>query len=204
MAQAFFGLHELAMQLIEIAATDIASLHPFQVIPDALIGVEIRSRAGKLFQMQAFGGSSRKKVFDLLSPMDGGPIPDHHDRATNLAQEHPQKAHDGDRIKRGKTHLHEQAPIGSDAANGSEVVVRQLDPQDRRLPTWGPGAHRHRQQIKSRFIYPDDGGLVLLSFFFRAGQRCSDHCLMASSLRCVARSMGGTRLQPASRNKRLT
>ena len=53
-AQAFFGLNELAMQLIEIATTDIAQLHTLEVIPNAFIGIEIRSITGKLFEMQAF------------------------------------------------------------------------------------------------------------------------------------------------------
>ena len=97
--------------------------------------------------------------------------------------------------------MHEQSPIQGDATDGREMIARQLDPQDRRLPAWSPGAHRHRQQIKSRFVYPDDGGLVLLGFFLMSGQRSSDHCLSASSLRWLARSTGFCRLQPASRNQ---
>lgn len=38
-------------------------------------------------------------------------------------------------------------------------------------------------RLKPRFIYPDDGGLILLGFFLSAGQRSCDHFLMASSLR---------------------
>jgi len=46
-----------------------------------------------------------------------------------------------------------------------QMIARQLDAQNRWLPAWGPGAHRHRQQIKPGFIYPDDRGLVLFGFF---------------------------------------
>src|SRR5207253_9175509 len=98
----------------------------------------------------------------------------------------------------------EESPIGGDPTDGGEVIAGQGDPQDWRLPPWRPGAHRHRQQIKAGFIYPDNGGVVLLGFFLMAGQRCSDHCLIASSLRWVARSMGCCRLQPASRSSRPT
>jgi hypothetical protein len=45
------------------------------------------------------------------------------------------------------------------------MIARQFDPQNRRLPAWGPGAYCHRQEIKPGFIYPDDGRLVLLGFF---------------------------------------
>src|SRR5436309_798823 len=93
-------------------------------------------------------------------------------------------------IIRSWAHLQEQAPIRSDAADGREMIVRQRHPQHRRLSAWGPGAHRHRQQIKAGFIYPEDGSLVLLGFFFIVGQHCSAHCLMASSLRWLARSIG--------------
>jgi len=73
------------MQLIEIGTTDITQLHALEVIPDALIRVEIRGIARKLFEMQAFGGSSLEKIFDLVSPMDGRPVPDQHDLARDLA-----------------------------------------------------------------------------------------------------------------------
>ena len=58
-----------------------------------------------------------------------------------------------------------KSPIQGDATDGREMIARQLDTQHRRLPARGPGAHRHRQQIKPGFIYPDDGGLVLFGFF---------------------------------------
>ena len=79
--QAFFGLNELAMQLIEIRTTDIAQLHPLEVIPDALIGIEIRRIAGQLLQMQAFGRPALEKVLDLVSAVNGRAIPDEHDLA---------------------------------------------------------------------------------------------------------------------------
>ncbi len=85
MPQALFGLNELALQLIEIGTTDITQLYALEVIPDALIWVEIRSIARKLFQMQAFGRPALEKVFDLVSAMDRRPIPNHHQLARNLA-----------------------------------------------------------------------------------------------------------------------
>jgi hypothetical protein len=50
-AQAFFCLNELAVQLIEIGTTDIAQLNPLEIIPDALIGIQIGGIAGQLLQM---------------------------------------------------------------------------------------------------------------------------------------------------------
>jgi hypothetical protein len=80
------------MQVVQISTTDIAQLHPFEVIPNALVRVKIRSRAGKLFQMQAFSRSSLEKVLDLLTTMNRRAIPDEQDRPLDLAQEHAQEA----------------------------------------------------------------------------------------------------------------
>jgi hypothetical protein len=46
-----------------------------------------------------------------------------------------------------------------------QMIARQRHPQDGGLAMWCPGAHRHRQEIKADFIYPDYGGFVLLGFF---------------------------------------
>src|SRR5579885_156577 len=204
MSQALSCPDEFSLQLIEITTADIAYLHPFEVIPDALIGVEIRGIAGKLFEVEAASSPFLEKVFDLMSAMNGCSIPDDHNLAANLAQENAQEAHDRLAIIGSRAYLQEESSIGGDAADGGEVVAGQRHAQDRCLPSWCPGAHRHRQQIKPGFVYPDDGGLLLLGFFLMAGQRCSFHCLMASSLRGLARSIGSCRLQPACRKSRPT
>lgn len=56
------------MEVIQICTADIAQLDPLEVIPDALIRIEIRDIAGKVLQMQALGGSSFQESCDLLSP----------------------------------------------------------------------------------------------------------------------------------------
>jgi hypothetical protein len=77
--QALFGPNNLTIQVVKVATTDIAEFNPIEIIPDALSGIEIRSIAWELFQMQAFGCASRQKVFDLLllanRRLDGAPIP---------------------------------------------------------------------------------------------------------------------------------
>ncbi len=56
MAQALSGPNELRLQVVQIGAADVAQLDTLEVIPDALIGVEIGGIAGQLLQMQTFGG----------------------------------------------------------------------------------------------------------------------------------------------------
>ena len=55
MPQTLSGSDELGGQVLQVATADMAQLHPFEVIPDALIGVEIGRIARQLFQMQALG-----------------------------------------------------------------------------------------------------------------------------------------------------
>ena len=56
--QALFGSNEHLMELIQIGTADIAQLHALEIIPDALIWVQIRGVTWQLFQMQAFGRAS--------------------------------------------------------------------------------------------------------------------------------------------------
>jgi hypothetical protein len=101
--------------VIQVGTADIPQLNPFEVIPDALIGVEIGSRARQLFQMQALGSPSLEKIFDLLAAMDWRTVPDEQDRARDLAQEHAQEADHPSSIVGGRAHLHEESPIQRDA-----------------------------------------------------------------------------------------
>jgi hypothetical protein len=54
-SQTFSGPNEFAMQLIQIGTTHIPQLDSFEIIPDALVGIEIGSIPRQLFQVQAFG-----------------------------------------------------------------------------------------------------------------------------------------------------
>jgi hypothetical protein len=47
--------------------TDIAQFDAFEVIPNALIRVQVWGIARQLFQMQALRGSSLEEVLDCLS-----------------------------------------------------------------------------------------------------------------------------------------
>jgi hypothetical protein len=50
-SQALFGANNLTIQVVEIGTTDIAQFNPLEIIPDALIGIEVRGIAGQLLQM---------------------------------------------------------------------------------------------------------------------------------------------------------
>ena len=80
--------------MIQVGAANIAQLDTLEIIPDALIRIEVGRISGQLLQMQAFGRSPLEKVFDLMSAVNGRAIPNEHNLAGNLAQEHTQEADD--------------------------------------------------------------------------------------------------------------
>jgi hypothetical protein len=70
-SQALFGANDLSVQVIQVGTTDIAQLDPLEILPDALIRIEVGGIAWQLFQMESFGGPSFQKGFDLFAAVDG-------------------------------------------------------------------------------------------------------------------------------------
>ncbi len=65
--QPFLGFAQFAAQMIKVVTTDVPELDPFEVLPDALVGVEIRRIAGQAFQVNTFGSATGQEVFDGLT-----------------------------------------------------------------------------------------------------------------------------------------
>jgi hypothetical protein len=59
--------------VIEVPATEIAHLNAFEIVPNALVRVEIGSIPWELFQVQSFTHLGFEKGFALAVPMDGEP-----------------------------------------------------------------------------------------------------------------------------------
>lgn len=132
------------MQVIPSGATDIAQLDAREVIPDALIRIEVRGIAGQLLSMQPVRRSCLEEVLDLLAAMERRTIPAHEDFAPDLAQQHAQETDDPLRILGRLADLHEESSIQGDAADHREMIARELDTQNRRPAARCPGAHSQR------------------------------------------------------------
>ena len=94
----------------------------------------------------------------------------------SLREPHAQEADDPLGVEGVFACLQVEAPVQRDATDRREMVMGQCDVPDRRLPPWRPRAHRHRQEVETGFVYPDDGGAFVGRFFWRAGQRSVYHC----------------------------
>ena len=83
----------------------------------------------------------------------------------NLAQQQAEEAHHILGILGVILRLHEQSSRSREASDGREMIARQFYAQHG-SPSWGSrGPHGHGQQVKARFIYEDNGSLLLLGFF---------------------------------------
>jgi len=193
------GEAEVASEMGEVLAADVAQLDVLEVGPDPLVRVEVRGVPGELLQADAAGTALGQEVLDRLAAMDRSAVPDHQQLAGDVAQEMLEEAHDIGALVRTLLHQHEQAPLGCDPADDRQVVAAQGQAEDRRLPAWGVGPDRAREQVEARLVDPDDGSSLLVSPLFRTGQRSVRQAAIATSLRWLARVMGFWTLQPAAR-----
>ena len=61
-SQALSGSNEFGSEVVKSMTTDVAQFDALEILPDPLIRIEIRSIAGQLLQMQAFGRPRFEKV----------------------------------------------------------------------------------------------------------------------------------------------
>lgn len=199
MAETGGGEAEVASEMREVLAADIAQLDALEVVPDALVRIQVWSVAGELFQADAAGTAPGQEVFDRLAAMDGSAVPNDQEFAGDVAEEMLEEADDVWALVRVLLHQHEQTPLRRDAADDRQVVAAQREAEDRRLPAWGVGPDRTWEEVEARFVDPDDRPALLVSPLFRAGQRSVRQASIAASSRWLARSIGFCTLQPAAR-----
>jgi hypothetical protein len=202
-AESLDGQAQFEPQLVQIGAAKVAQLNVLEIVPDALIRIQVRGVARQLLQVEPRRRPLREEVLDGLSAMDRRPIPDHEQLARNLAQQVPQELDNLGAPKCALADLEEEPPLVGQAADDREMIAGTRHPEDRRLPPRGVGAHQARQQIEAGLVYPDNRSPLASGFAKRAGQRSLHHSWMAASLRWVARRIGFWTLQPSSRRSRL-
>src|SRR6266849_1024802 len=186
----FFGPPQGVTQGRQVGTAHVAQFHPLERVPQAFDRVKLRRIPGQLLQMQPPGRPAGQEVLDGLAPMNGCPIPDQEQLARDLAQQHAQEAHHIGRVVGMVLGLQEQPSVGGQGTNRRQMVMRERHPQNRGVAPRRPGAHRPRQQVDARLVYPDERAFLVACFFLRAGQRSRHQSAMAASSRWLARSTG--------------
>ncbi len=190
MPEPFLGAHQLGAELTKVGSTKVFEFAPFEQIPHPFLWIQLRRVARQTLQMNAFGSRGRQKIFDHVTPMNSGTVPNDQQFAGKLAQEHLQKAHDIWPFIRMVLHLHEQPPIHRQTTNGGKMITGQRNREDRRLANRCVGPHGHRQEVKRRLVYKDNGALFLFRLFFNSATRCSRQVWIACTSRWLARLSG--------------
>jgi len=72
-AEPLLGPPEFGFEVIEALAAKVLHLYVLEVIPDALIRVQIRGVAWQLLQVETPGGSLPEKLTDRFSPVGWKP-----------------------------------------------------------------------------------------------------------------------------------
>jgi len=195
---------QLPLELGEITTADIPQLDVFEVVPNALVGVQIRRIAGQLLQMDAFCPALPQELLDHLAAVNGRAIPEDQELAREMPEQMPQED-DHLLSMEGCLPDHvEELALDGDGTDGREMIIGKRDVQDGRRSARSIGSHATRQEVEARLVYPDDSGPVGLRLFLSAGHRSSYQVWIASSLRWVARSMGCWGVQSSARRSRLT
>ena len=117
-AQTFLRSAERHGQLGHITAAQIAQLDALEVVPDALVRVQVGGIARQRLQVQPLGTTLAQEVLDRLPAMDRRAIPDDQQLATAFAKEQAEESDDVGRAIGMVLGLQEQAPRRCNPADG--------------------------------------------------------------------------------------
>jgi hypothetical protein len=142
----------LSSEVIEILTTKIGKFAMFEVMPDALIGVEVRGIGGQSFEMDTLGSAIRQKLFNGLAAMNRCAIPNDQELAFDLGQSLLEEGDHSLAVKRLRLDRQVQATIGCNGTDERKMVVGQRAAQYRRLADRRPSPAHARQQVEARFV----------------------------------------------------
>ena len=191
-------------QMWEVEAAQIAQLHAFELLPESLARVQLRGVGWQALQMDARRRTTGQELFDGVTAMDRGAIPDEDHAAGHLAQQVRQEGDHIRRVERAVLTVEIPFALRRDGTDGREVIAGAPFPQDGCLAHRRVGAHDTREGIKPRLVYEEEGLRLGFRPLLMAGQLSSRHWAMAASSRCRARRAGFCGLQRRALHKRPT
>ena len=199
MAESGDGKPEVAAEMVDGRAAEVPQLDVLEVLPDALVRVEVRGVAGELLQADALGGALHQEVLDRLATVDRGAVPEDQELAGDVPQQVLEEADDVRALVGVLLDEHQQASRRGDAADDRQVIAAQRRAQDRGLAARGVGPDGAGQQVEGGLVDPDDGAPLPIGPLFSAGQRSAYQASIAASSRWLARRTGFCTLHPAAR-----
>ena len=164
----------------------------FELIPHALVRIQLRGVWGKGFQMQS--PRAGQQLLDGLTAMNLTIIQQRDDRTLYVAEQIPEKCRDFLPlnvvfVEMAVERTMKAAGADGDSRNGREPIVAIAMRHDRRLPHWAPGLLDRRNQQEAAFVEKDEVGRQPRGVFFTRGQTvCFQDSMPASSCSMARRS----------------
>jgi hypothetical protein len=166
----FDGRTQFMMEMRQIETAEIAALDPLQVCPEALSRVQLRGIGGQTLHVESRRRPIGQVILDDVAAVNRRSIPEDDHTAGHLTQEMFQKGDHILRIDWAVLAGEIQLPLWGDRADGREMIAGPPLPQDGRVSHWGIGADDTGQGIESGLVDEEDGLLLDLRPFLRAGQ----------------------------------
>lgn len=148
-ANCFF---QFPFQLAQILAAGIFQAHAFQILPHALIRIQVRRIRRESLQLNPLICSLRQKGFDILAPVDRGSIPYDQQFAGDMLEQMLKKLHHVRAFEGFLPHLNIEPALFRNTTDDRKMVMAQFMAQNGRFLFGRIGAARERQQVKSGFI----------------------------------------------------
>ena len=169
-------------QLGSILAYHILEFDVLEVAPDVFIRIQIGRIRGQSFEVQALLGLCQN-VFDRLTAVNGGAVPNNQQFAWNVTQYVLKKDDDLGATDTLLMHLHQQLTTWCDGADDRQPRITARRTQKWCLADWCIGTHDGRQQVEAGFVDPDYGSVLAFGFFLISGQTSVRQRLTARSSR---------------------
>jgi len=178
------------MQLLQVSAAQVPHLDPLEVLPHALVRVQVWRVGRQPLQVNGGRAAICQVALNGRAPMDRRAVPDDQQPVGHITPQVPQEEDALGPGQRVAPNERRQLPRGCDPAHRRQMVTCLEDPQDRRLTNGRVSADYAGQQVKARLVHQDDGAPFAPGFFFSAGHRSARHAAIAASSRWAARSPG--------------
>ena len=162
--QAADGQLQLPAQFVEVRTAAVLQLDALAVVPDALVGIEVRRIGRELGEVEARGGARGEEVLHGLPAVDRCPVPDHQQLASNLAE---QLAEERDHVwspPRFILDMGKELPGRGDSTDHRKMVAGERRAQHRRLAAGGVGAGNKWQRVEAGFVSEQERAALRLGF----------------------------------------
>ncbi len=86
-AEPLLGLAKLLPKVRKVAAAEVLEFHPFQIVPNALVGIQLGGVSGELLQVNARRRPLCQKFLDHFAAMNRGSVPQDQQLAWDVSQQ---------------------------------------------------------------------------------------------------------------------